>query len=115
MFRRDPVLPLSSFVGILLETRHYGAVTWELGLRQVFSCPKLHSLESWSAWNLPCQPYLDPDPHGRHPVRLVTLRVWIKRLRDKLPAGHRNRIETRRSVGYRFVLEGPALAATDHR
>ncbi|HZU77612.1 MAG TPA: response regulator transcription factor, partial [Dehalococcoidia bacterium] len=48
---------------------------------------------------------------GRHPVRLVTLRVWIKRLRDKLPPAHRNRIETRRSVGYRFVLEGPALAA----
>jgi two-component system response regulator MtrA len=48
---------------------------------------------------------------GRHPVRLVTLRVWIKRLRDKLPPEHRARIETRRSVGYRFVLENAILAA----
>jgi DNA-binding response OmpR family regulator len=48
---------------------------------------------------------------GRHPVRMVTLRVWIKRLRDKLPAPHRGLIETRRSVGYRFVLPGSSLAA----
>ncbi len=41
---------------------------------------------------------------GRHPVRMVTLRVWIKRLRDKLPTAHRALIETRRSVGYRYVL-----------
>jgi DNA-binding response OmpR family regulator len=41
---------------------------------------------------------------GRHPVRMVTLRVWIKRLRDKLPAPHRPLIQTRRSVGYRYVL-----------
>lgn len=40
---------------------------------------------------------------GRHPVRLVTLRVWIKRLRDKLPQQHRVLIETRRSVGYRYA------------
>jgi DNA-binding response OmpR family regulator len=48
---------------------------------------------------------------GRHPVRMVTLRVWIKRLRDKLPPAHRGLIETRRSVGYRYVLTGSALAA----
>jgi DNA-binding response OmpR family regulator len=43
---------------------------------------------------------------GRHPVRMVTLRVWVKRLRDKLPPQFRTLIETRRSVGYRFVLVG---------
>ena len=43
---------------------------------------------------------------GRHPVRMVTLRVWVKRLRDKLPPQFRTLIETRRSVGYRFVLDG---------
>jgi DNA-binding response OmpR family regulator len=48
---------------------------------------------------------------GRHPVRMVTLRVWIKRLRDKLPPEQRVLIETRRSVGYRFRLEHPPLAA----
>jgi len=42
---------------------------------------------------------------GRHPVRMVTLRVWIKRLRDKLPRQYRGLIETRRSVGYRLALE----------
>jgi DNA-binding response OmpR family regulator len=47
---------------------------------------------------------------GRHPVRMVTLRVWIKRLRDKLPAEHRTLIETRRSVGYRYVLTGLPVA-----
>lgn len=47
---------------------------------------------------------------GRHPVRMVTLRVWIKRLRDKLPSAQRELIETRRSVGYRFVLNGTAVA-----
>jgi DNA-binding response OmpR family regulator len=47
---------------------------------------------------------------GRHPVRLVTLRVWIKRLRDKLPRQYRGLIETRRSVGYRLMLE-PVLNA----
>ncbi|MHB8578178.1 MAG: response regulator transcription factor [Dehalococcoidia bacterium] len=47
---------------------------------------------------------------GRHPVRMVTLRVWIKRLRDKLPAEHRTLIETRRSVGYRYVLAGLPVA-----
>ncbi len=48
---------------------------------------------------------------GRHPVRMVTLRVWIKRLRDKLPLQHRALIETRRSVGYRYVLAATPLAA----
>jgi DNA-binding response OmpR family regulator len=48
---------------------------------------------------------------GRHPVRMVTLRVWIKRLRDKLPPEQRVLIETRRSVGYRFALERAPLAA----
>jgi DNA-binding response OmpR family regulator len=47
---------------------------------------------------------------GRHPVRMVTLRVWIKRLRDKLPTQHRGLIETRRSVGYRYVLGVVPLA-----
>jgi DNA-binding response OmpR family regulator len=47
---------------------------------------------------------------GRHPVRTVTLRVWIKRLRDKLPSRHRALIETRRSVGYRYALEGQPLS-----
>ena len=48
---------------------------------------------------------------GRHPVRMVTLRVWIKRLRDKLPAQHRALIETRRSVGYRYALDRAPVAA----
>jgi len=49
---------------------------------------------------------------GRHPVRMVTLRVWIKRLRDKLPSARRTLIETRRSVGYRYALaSAPPLAA----
>ncbi|GEM_PF-2531592 len=47
---------------------------------------------------------------GRHPVHMVTLRVWIKRLRDKLPAAQRALIETRRSVGYRFALEATPLS-----
>lgn len=46
---------------------------------------------------------------GRHPVHMVTLRVWIKRLRDKLPPAHRSLIETRRSVGYRFALDAAQL------
>ncbi|HLZ69533.1 MAG TPA: response regulator transcription factor [Dehalococcoidia bacterium] len=47
---------------------------------------------------------------GRHPVHMVTLRVWIKRLRDKLPPAHRALIETRRSVGYRFALDAAPLS-----
>jgi hypothetical protein len=38
------------------------------------------------------------------------LRVWIKRLRDKLPPEHRALIETRRSIGYRFVQHDPSVA-----
>jgi len=48
---------------------------------------------------------------GRQPVHMVTLRVWIKRLRDKLPAPRRSLIETRRSVGYRYALDAAPLPA----